>query len=39
VIPGLYVSFQTLRERIKRLSKTREIAVAEHPDVPSIAAE
>jgi hydrophobe/amphiphile efflux-1 (HAE1) family protein len=38
VIPGLYVLFQTLRERIKRLSKKREL-VAEHPDVPNIAAE
>jgi hydrophobe/amphiphile efflux-1 (HAE1) family protein len=38
VIPGLYVLFQILRERIKRLSKKREL-VAEHPDVPNIAAE
>jgi hydrophobe/amphiphile efflux-1 (HAE1) family protein len=38
VIPGLYVLFQILRERIKRLSKKREL-IAEHPDVPNIAAE
>jgi hydrophobe/amphiphile efflux-1 (HAE1) family protein len=38
VIPGLYVLFQTLRERIKRLSKKQEL-VAEHSDVPNIAAE
>jgi hydrophobe/amphiphile efflux-1 (HAE1) family protein len=39
VIPGLYVLFQTLRERIKRLSKTRQLEVAEHPDVLDTAAE
>ena len=39
VIPGLYVSFQTLRERIKRLSHKRELVAAEHPDIPNIAAE
>jgi len=39
VIPGLYVLFQTLRERIKRLSKKQELVVAEHPDVPHVAAE
>jgi hydrophobe/amphiphile efflux-1 (HAE1) family protein len=37
VIPGLYVLFQSLRERVKRLSKGRELVVAEHPDVPDIA--
>jgi hypothetical protein len=35
----LYVLFQTLRERIKRLSKTRQLEVAEHPDVLDTAAE
>jgi len=39
VIPGLYVLFQTLRERIKRLSTKRQLAVAEHPEVPNIAAD
>ena len=39
VIPGLYVLFQSLRESVKRLSKKRELVVAEHPDIPDIAAE
>jgi hydrophobe/amphiphile efflux-1 (HAE1) family protein len=39
VIPGLYVSFQTLRERIKRLLPKRELVADEHPDIPNIAAE
>ena len=39
VIPGLYVLFQSLRERIKRLSRKRELVTAEHSDVPNIAAE
>jgi len=30
VIPGLYVLFQSLRERIKGLSKPRRPVVAEH---------
>jgi hydrophobe/amphiphile efflux-1 (HAE1) family protein len=39
VIPGLYVLFQTLRERIKGLSRKRELELAEHPELPHIAAE
>jgi hydrophobe/amphiphile efflux-1 (HAE1) family protein len=39
VIPGLYVLFQGLRERIKRLAERREPATAERPDAPDIAAE
>ena len=39
VIPGLYVSFQTLRERIKRLLPKRELVADEHPEIPNIAAE
>jgi len=39
VIPGLYVLFQTLRERIKRLSQKSELEVAEHSDVLDTAAE
>jgi hydrophobe/amphiphile efflux-1 (HAE1) family protein len=39
VIPGLYVLFQSLRERIKRLSRKRELVIAEHSDAPNIAAE
>jgi hydrophobe/amphiphile efflux-1 (HAE1) family protein len=39
VIPGLYVLFQTFRERVKGLSKKQELVVAEHPDVPHVAAE
>jgi hydrophobe/amphiphile efflux-1 (HAE1) family protein len=39
VIPGLYVLFQRLRERMKRLLKEREVAAAEQPDVLNRAAE
>jgi hydrophobe/amphiphile efflux-1 (HAE1) family protein len=39
VIPGLYVLFQTLRERIKGLSRKRELEFVEHPESPHIAAE
>jgi multidrug efflux pump subunit AcrB len=38
VIPGLYVLFQSLRERIKALSKPRTPVITEHP-VPGKAAE
>ena len=38
VIPGLYVLFQTLRERVKSLSKRRMPMVPEHT-VPDKAAE
>jgi multidrug efflux pump subunit AcrB len=39
VIPGLYVLFQSLRERIKKLSKQTEPVVAEHHEVSEKAAE
>jgi multidrug efflux pump len=39
VIPGLYVLFQTLRERIKKLSQKQELKAAEHPDAFERAAE
>ena len=38
VIPGLYVLFQSLREKIKGLSKPRTAVITEHP-VPGKAAE
>jgi Cu/Ag efflux pump CusA len=38
VIPGLYVLFQTLRERVKSLSKTRRPVIPEHT-MPEKAAE
>jgi Cu/Ag efflux pump CusA len=39
VIPGLYVLFQTLREKVKRLSKQQGSVVAERHDVSGKAAE
>jgi Cu/Ag efflux pump CusA len=39
VIPGLYVLFQSLREKIKRVSKRQGPVVAEHHDVSGKAAE
>jgi hydrophobe/amphiphile efflux-1 (HAE1) family protein len=36
VIPGLYVLFQSFREKVKRLSKKRELVIAERPDVPNM---
>jgi hydrophobe/amphiphile efflux-1 (HAE1) family protein len=38
VIPGLYVLFQTLRERVKRLSKSGKPVIPEHA-IPEKAAE
>jgi Cu/Ag efflux pump CusA len=38
LIPGLYVLFQSLRERVKRLSKPRTPVITEQP-VPDKAAE
>jgi hypothetical protein len=38
VIPGLYVLFQTLRERVKRLSTSRTPVTAQ-PAAPQKAAE
>jgi multidrug efflux pump subunit AcrB len=39
VIPGLYVMFQTFRERVKGLSKRQEPVVAEQHEVSGKAAE
>ena len=39
VIPGLYVLFQTLRERVKRISKRQGPMVAEHHEISGKAAE
>jgi len=39
VIPGLYVLFQTLRERVKRISNRQGPMVAEHHEISGKAAE